>query len=478
MKFGSPHIHNSYMIKYMRLCTNLFLAIQFLFLISCTTSRKKSIQPNIIFLLADDMGYTDAQQYGGDIKTPNLNKLAAEGMRFTDFYSAAPNCSPARTGLLTGRTPSRVGVYDYLAPDSPMHLPESEITLAELLKENGYATCHVGKWHLSKWTRYQMQGPKPDAQGFDYWFGVDNNAVPSHKDPTNFERNGQMMGLLKGYSCDLVVDEAIHWLTDVYQPDQPFFLNVWFNEPHAKIASPPDLVEAYKEFGDAAEYMANVANMDQAIGRLMDFLKKRDLEKNTFILFASDNGPYRQESTGAFRGTKSYLYEGGIRVPGIVKWPNHVAAGVESDVPVGLIDFFPTIASVTNSALPTDRTFDGINLEPLLHGEEFERRKPMYWYFYKRYPISALRWGDYVILGNPKDVYKSPSHPFDAKDQQFFKETKLERFEVYNLKDDPGQQINLYEEDPEDYAHLRDSLIANFQSVVTEGPVWEGLPAD
>ena len=217
-------------------------------LFGCT--QAENTRPNILFLMADDMGYIDAECYGGPIQTPNINKLAREGMRFTDFYSAAPNCSPARTGLLTGRTPSRVGVYDYLAPDSPMHLPKSEITIAEVLKDSGYETCHVGKWHLSTWTRYEMLGPKPDEQGFDYWFAVDNNAIPSHKDPTNFERNGKMVGPLEGYSCDLVVEEAMHWLSEYHEEGKPFYLNVWFNEPHAVIASPPDLIDKYMPPGD------------------------------------------------------------------------------------------------------------------------------------------------------------------------------------------------------------------------------------
>ena len=190
-----------------RTCLRLWLSLTLLAPIVASAQ-----QPNFVLILADDLGYTDISPFGSEINTPNIDQLAQDGLRFTDFYSAAPNCSPARTGLLTGRTPSRVGVYDYLAPDSPMHFPEEEITIAEMLKSVGYETCHVGKWHLSKWKKNKMIGPKPGAQGFDYWFAVDNNAVPSHKDPTNFERNGVMVGALKGYSCDLVVDEAIFQL--------------------------------------------------------------------------------------------------------------------------------------------------------------------------------------------------------------------------------------------------------------------------
>lgn len=434
-------------------------------------------RPNIVLLMADDMGYFDAECYGGPIKTPNINKLAKEGMRFTDFYSAAPNCSPARTGLLTGRTPSRVGVYDYLAPDSPMHMPKGEITIAEMLKTSGYETCHVGKWHLSTWTRNRMFGPKPDEQGFDYWFAVDNNAVPSHQDPTNFERNGEMLGTLKGYSCDLVVDEAIHWLSNFHEIGKPFYLNVWFNEPHAKIASPPELIRQYKEFGKDAEYMANIANMDEAIGKLLNYLEENGLDENTMVLFTSDNGPYRQASTGEFRGKKSLLYEGGIREPGIIKWPEKVKPGTETSIPAGFVDMFPTIAAITKSKLPTDRKFDGESILPVLLDQPFQRERPLYWFFYKRYPISALRQGDYVIMGNTKDVYKSPSHPFDSLDQVFFKNAKLEDFQVYNLKNDPGQKHNLYKVDSAKFQQFKLELLRHHKDVVGEGPIWEGLPS-
>jgi arylsulfatase A len=285
-----------------------------------------------------------------------------------------------------------------------------------------------------------------------------------------------MAGPLKGYACDLVVEEAIHWLDEVHQKGQPFYLNVWFNEPHAKIASPPDLVEACAAYGKDAEYMANIANMDRAIGSLLAYLKDRGLEENTLVLFTSDNGPYRQQSTGPFRGKKSYLYEGGIREPGIIRWPEKITPGQESAMPTGLIDIFPTVAAATGSTMPDDRTYDGESILPLLLGETFERSRPLYWFFYKRYPISALRQGDLVIMGNPKEIYTSPSHPFDSLDQVFFKTAQLEEFQVYNLKDDPGQQKDLYDEDPSRYDDLRSELIKYHRDIVEEGPLWKGLP--
>ena len=454
----------------------IFKLLILIFPMAQACQKSLDTKPNIVILMADDMGYADAECYGAPIRTPNINRLAREGMRFTDFYSAAPNCSPARTGLLTGRTPSRVGVYDYLAPNSPMHLPNSEITMAEMLKDAGYQTCHVGKWHLSTWTKDGMIGPKPDEQGFEYWFAVDNNALPSHFNPINFERNGEKVGPLQGYSCQLVVDEAIQWLENYRDHDTPFFLNVWFNEPHAKIASPPELIEEYKEYGKDAEYLANVANMDMAIGKLLQFLDDKSLAENSFILFASDNGPYRQASSGIFRGKKSFLYEGGIRVPGIIKWPGKIKGGLESGTPVSFVDILPTVAEIAGAKLPGDRTIDGTNILPILLEKSFDRERPLYWYFYKRYPIAALRKGNFVIMGNPAEKYKLNSHPFDSVDQDYFKNAKLEEFQVYDLKNDPSQKQDLYPSDPDRFMDLKMEIIKYQQEILEEGPIWEGLP--
>jgi len=205
-------------------------------------------RPNFVLIMADDLGYADIGSYDSPIRTPNIDALAQQGMRFTDFYAAAPNCSPSRAGLLTGRTPSRVGVYDYIPPNIPMNLLSSEVTIAEMLKPMGYSTCHVGKWHLSRWTLDEeapLDALTPSDQGFDYWFAIDNNAIPSHHNPRNFRRNGKAVGEIQGYSCQLVADEAIAWLDSRIDFEQPFFLNVSFNEPHKKIASPPELIAEY-----------------------------------------------------------------------------------------------------------------------------------------------------------------------------------------------------------------------------------------
>ena len=202
-------------------------------------------KPNVVVLLADDLGFRDVGCYDGPVKTPAIDSLAANGVRFTDFYSGCAVCSPSRATLLTGRHHIRTGVYSWIHdPSQESHLLKREVTLAEILKQNGYATAHIGKWHLGLPTP-ERDKPTPDEHGFDYWFATWNNASPSHRNPNNFIRNGEKVGELRGYSCQIVVDEAISWLESRRGEETPFFLNVWFHEPHAPIAAPTEIVQDY-----------------------------------------------------------------------------------------------------------------------------------------------------------------------------------------------------------------------------------------
>jgi arylsulfatase A len=439
-------------------------------------------QPNIVIMMADDLGYGDIGCYGSTIRTPNIDQLAKEGIRFTDYYAAAPNCSPSRAGLLTGRIPSRVGVYDYVPPDSPMHLLPQEVTIAEMLKPIGYETCHVGKWHLSRWQRDPnaiLESPTPGDQGFDYWFATDNNAIPSHKNPINFIRNGQPLGALEGYACQIVADEAIGWLQNRESNDEPFYLNVWFNEPHKKIASPPEIVAQYDGIDDDdALYFANVTNLDDAVGRILKTLDSLELRENTLVFFTSDNGPWRDNSSGPLRAKKSSLYEGGIRVPGIIRWPGRIRKGDDSRVPVGAVDIFPTIAAINELALPKNKVIDGTSLLPLFSGMQLSRSTPLMWFFYKSTPMCVLRDGDFVIAGNPSKSYRSKSHPIDQTDFDYLKTAKMERFELYNLRNDIGQEDDLASAMPGKLESLSEAMRRTHSSVITDGPDWPDLPAD
>ena len=337
--------------------------------------------PNVVVFLTDDLGWGDLACYGHpQIQTPHLDKFATQGVRFTQCYSACGVCSPSRSSILTGRTPYRNGVFRWIPAGHEVHLRTSEITIAELLKQRGYQTCHVGKWHLNGHFNSPRQ-PQPDDHGFDHWFATQNNAGPSHKDPNNFVRNGEPVGQLTGYSAPLVVDEGIRWLKERRDANKPFYLNVWTHEPHLPIESDPQFMSLYdaNDIG-SKQHHGNVTQMDHAFGKLMAALDEMQLSDNTIVFFTSDNGPEgsgkpdlknpgsqrdrTRGSTGGLRGRKRDDYEGGIRVPGIVRWPGHVKPGTVSDVPVIGSDIFATICDVVDVPLPSDRVIDGASMLP------------------------------------------------------------------------------------------------------------------
>ena len=288
--------------------------------------KKDAERPNIVVFLADDMGWGDSAAYGHKItKTPNIDKLAAEGMKFTQGYSACGVCSPSRSAILTGRTPYRNGVWRHLSGNHEAHLRASEITYPKLLKEIGYATCHVGKWHLlSKQQFNKPDYPQPDKHGYDYWLATHNNANPSHKHPNNFIRNGKPVGETNSYSAPFVADEAIKWLTEIRDPAKPFALSVWVHEPHKPIATDIKFSQQYEGQSNRNKtYFGNISQLDYALGKVMETLEAQGVAENTLLIFSSDNGPILGVggSSGGLRGNKRSDFEGGIRVPFIAKWP-------------------------------------------------------------------------------------------------------------------------------------------------------------
>ena len=451
----------------------ILIGISFLICISCDDpSGIEPKRPNIVILLADDMGYGDYERIGGSTETPNLNRLADEGIFFNNFYSAGPNCSPSRTGLMTGKSPAKVGMYSYRPQNHPLHLLDQEITLAELLKTRGYQTAHIGKWHLGELTgNPEFDHPQPHEQGFDYSMGTENNAEPSHHNPRNFIRNGKALGKLEGYSCQIVAQECMDWLNQ--KSDDPFFLYVAFHEPHAKVASPPELVEKYKNLPQKdAEYLANIDHLDSAIGRILNYLEQHDLMDNTIIMFSSDNGSYRLASNAGLKAVKSFLYDGGIRVPGIIKW-----SGIKTDkkvveAPTGLVDLLPTLCEILGISLPDD--LDGTSFLPLLEGKPFQRKLPLYWFFYRTSPEIAMRIGDHMILGLDNDTIPRP-HQFSQDDLGYLKTISLKNYELYDLRNDFSQEKNLFHSHPK-----KDSLKQLIDHKLTEIKdnrfPWQKLP--
>ncbi|MGI9470053.1 MAG: sulfatase, partial [Rubripirellula sp.] len=440
-------------------------------------SQTEAAKPNFLVLLLDDAGWTDVACFGSQIQTPNIDGLADEGMKFTDCHSAAPNCSPSRAGLLTGRTPSRVGIYSYLPAGHVMHLRDDEVTVAELLQANGYRTGHFGKWHLS---RLESDQPQPSDQGFDYSLGTDNNASPSHRNPNNFVRNGQAVGEIEGYSCQIVVDETIQWLEESgTDSEDPFFACVWFHEPHTPIASPPELVEKYqRRFPDLtkkqATYFANIHNVDEAIGRLLAKVDQMGISQDTVIFFTSDNGPLNAFSSVGLRGKKSNVWEGGHRVPGIFRWPGKIEAGSECAAPVCGVDYLPTVCEIAGIETPQDRELDGVSLLPLLKGDadELKREKPLYWFFYRLNPSLAIRDGNWSLIANTNDATRPKTHALIAKDMPAIRASEPVAFQLYDLSADLNQRNDVAGTHPEVLQRLQERSRSMHREVMTDGVEW------
>lgn len=457
------------------------IVIVSIFLLGSTAfsqKQKPSAQtknPNIVLLLADDMGYAELGCYGGLAQTPNLNQLAKDGIRFTDFYSAAPNCSPSRTGLMTGISPSIVGMYNYRPPNHVTHLQDEALTIAEVLKGAGYQTGHFGKWHLGALGQNgNLNHPQPHDQGFDYSLGTENNAHPSHLNPDNFVRNGKALGPIKGYACQIVANEAIQWLDNRSDKEKPFFAYVAFQEPHAPIASPPELIEKYRSHSEKeAKHLANVENLDLAVGKILTYLKENGLMENTLIMFSSDNGSYRQAYNGDLRAVKSFLYDGGIRVPGIIHWSRLNRRNVVLNEPAGLVDVMPTICDIVGEEHPNANAIDGTSILPLIKGNNFERSKPLYWFFYRSSPEIAMRVDDMMIMGYDNDTIPR-THMLTAPDMVYIKQMGLEGFELYDLRSDKGQKRNLIDDSARS-KHLKRLLVDQLNEIQCEGYYWENL---
>ncbi|MGL4594973.1 MAG: sulfatase-like hydrolase/transferase [Thermoguttaceae bacterium] len=461
-------------------------------------SPKMERPPNIVVILCDDLGYGDLACYGNSvIDTPQLDALATQGIRFTDFYATAPVCSASRAGLLTGRTPSRIGVFDWIPNDHVMHLPASEITFATMLHRAGYKNALTGKWHCNGQFNSPTQ-PQPNDHGFDHWFATQNNAFPSHHNPNNFVRNGVEVGEMEGYSCELVVDEAINWLQSLQtnqkgEATPPFSLFVTFHEPHEPIASDEKLVEKYMQKGvlprEKAEHHANVESVDRAVGRLTSFLKEQNLWDNTLLFFTSDNGPEKlkrykgaERSYGTaepLRDMKLSMYDGGHRVPGIAVWPNRITPGQVSNIPVGAIDLFPTFCELVGQKLPNDRVYDGCSLVPLIDGKSFERSQPLFWFYLNATgkPKMAMRDGDWKIVAALENSPK-PSATGRMSSEWFanIKTVSPENWELYKIKDDIAEKVDLAEVEPLILSQMKEKMYKILRSVQKDAPILQESP--
>lgn len=414
-------------------------------------------KPNIIVVLCDDLGYGDLKCFGHpDVLTPNLDKLASQGLRLTNCYSASPVCSPSRAGLMTGRTPNRLGIRDWIPPNSGIFLRPGEVTIPMLLKKANYKTCHAGKWHLN--SKIDGTEPTPGDFGFDHWLYTQNNAAPSHLNPNNFVRNGKPTGEIPGPASHVVVAEALQWLDGV--KDGPFYLNLWFHEPHEPVAAAEEFLALYPEKNlDRRHYLADISQMDAAVGKLMKYLDEHKLAGNTLIYFSSDNGPETLKrygganrsygTPGPLRGMKLHITEAGYRVPGIIRWPARIKPGV-SDEPVCSVDLLPTICELASVDPHVDRALDGASLVGFFDGKPIARKVPLYWQYDRAISVPwviSLRDGPWKLLANA------------ARD----------KVELFDLSQDVGETKDLAASQPDRVDALLKTMNERHKEVTAEG---------
>ena len=455
-------------------------------------AQAEAAKKNVVFILVDDWGWADAGVQGSDFfETPNIDRLAREGMRFTQAYAAAAICSPTRAAILTGKSPARLDMTIWhegavrggpkskrlLEAKAQPNLPRGEVTLAELFKKEDYFTAHIGKWHLGKAAFY------PETQGYDvniggtYWGAPATFRWPyrgpwSKNDP---ELRYVPVGSGKSgdYLTDQLTDHALRIITQ--QKDRPFFLSLWFHTVHTPIEGKPDLVKRFEKkppgkIHSHAEYAAMLASLDENVGRVLRRLDDLKLTDRTVVILTSDNGGVDfstaksdnrpPTSNAPFRSGKGTLYEGGLRVPLIIRWPGRTQAGTECAAQVTSQDFFPTLAdALGQTEVPRH---DGVSLLPLLNNPRASlNREALFWHYPHYYPrmtpASAIRAGDWKLI-------------------QYYEDNRLE---LFNLKTDPAETKNLAASQSSKTKALRKKLDAwrkeTDAKAPTKNPDWRQL---
>jgi len=458
-----------------RLLLTLAVCLQTTFFTSTATAAKQP--PNVVYFLADDLGYAELGCYGQKwIKTPNIDRLAAQGMKFTQHYSGNAVCAPSRCCLMTGKHAGHAYIRNNGDPKHLQHLkskygwefpgqnpiPDSETTIAEVLKQKGYATAAIGKWGLG---HFGTSGD-PNKQGFDLFYGFNCQRHAHNHYPKFLWRNNKKEILpgndrtLNGdtFSQDKFTEVALEFVNA--NKDKPFFLYMPFAIPHLSIQVTEKSLaqykgkipeEDYKHRGylkhpyPRAGYAAMISHLDRDVGKVMSLIKKLGLDGNTLVFFTSDNGPtYNRlggsdsdffESAGKLRGFKGSLYEGGIRIPLIARWPGKIEPNTESDHISAFWDMLPTIAEVTGTKAPAG--IDGISLLPTLLGKKQKQHEYLYWEFAAYGGQQVLRQGDWKAIR-----------------QNMLKKNSSLNIELYNLKSDIGEQTNVAADHPDVVAKM------------------------
>ncbi len=407
----------------------LFLLIFTGFAFTAAAQSKKeqaAAKPNIVYIFLDDAGVTDFGAYGNTvIRTPNIDRIAKEGITFNQHYSAASNCSPSRAALLTGRYQVRHGLNEVLGPTSPSGIDPKEITISEALKNQGYVSGIIGKWHLGTLPQHL-----PLQNGFDYYFGI---PYSNDMTPVFYFRNNDTVKTIidQRFITKTYTEEAINYIQN--NKNKPFFLYLAHNLPHVPLFATTEFTQNSK----SGIYGAVIEEIDWSVGQLVKALEENGLDKNTIIIFSSDNGPWKVKSdnagtSGALRSEKSTWFEGGFRVPLLVKWPGHIKPGTYYNNISSQLDWFPTLLKLAGGTLPTDRPYDGEDLAPVLSGTA-ERKGNQIYYFYSG-ELRAYRKGDYKII-----------LPYEGRPVTFGNGAipKIESVWLFNLKNDPNETTDI-----------------------------------
>jgi arylsulfatase A len=420
-------------------------------------------KPNIIIILVDDMGYGDIGCYGSSLNhTPNCDRMAKEGMKLTSFY-AAPVCTPSRASLLTGCYAKRVSLPEVIGPAAHLGLSAKEHTIAELLKDQGYATECIGKWHVGDQPEFL-----PIHRGFDHYLGFPYSndmggewdgsptAPPPHLPPLPLVRDGTVIATMNGNKQDKIeqiyTDEAVKFVRE--NKDHPFFLYL----AHTAVHTPLHPGAAFRGKSGNGLYGDWIQEMDASTGTILDTLRELKLEKNTVIILTSDNGPgliqgQNGGTAGPLRGGKGGTYEGGMREPTIAWWPGHIAAGTSSDAVTGEIDLLPTLVKLAGGTVPTDNKIDGCDIMPLLLGQAKESPRGIQYYFNGN-QLKALRLGPWKLaISAQREQNRPAGTPQTPPSQPPFPK-------LYNLDHDIGETTDVAAQHPE--------VVASFQPYLSQ----------
>lgn len=446
---------------------NIFIYLGILLVFSCGEKAAPEIKraPNVVLIFTDDQGYQDVGVFGSpDIETPHLNQMAQEGLKLTSYYAAQPICSASRAGILTGCYPNRIGIHNALGPRQKIGINADETTMAEMLKANGYATAIFGKWHLGDDPKFL-----PTRHGFDEFLGIpySNDMWPYHPwqgDIFNFPplpliENETVIDTLTDQSqlTTQLTERSVDFINR--NKDNPFFLYVPHPQPHV----PLFVSEKFKGKSERGLYGDVIMEIDWSVGQILDALKKNGIADNTLVIFTSDNGPWLAYGNHAgsalpLREGKGTGWDGGQRVPFIMKYPNKIKAGQVSDTPMMAIDLLPTIAEITNAKLP-EKTIDGKSAWDLLSGESSESPQEAYFFYYRVNELFGVRYGKWKMYFPHRYRTMDGQEPGKEGLPGDYRMIDMEEIELYDIESDISETRNVAADNPEVIAEIK--ILAN-----------------